>query len=146
MIMSNIPRRKIYEELLIFEEGILEIDRMLYSKENIEIYKKELPEYMKKIQISYYNIKILLVLFFDNKQFENEQDFENTISYFKKNKSEINMYFKKNKILKKSFMENCKYIENNIEEINIENISNFLIYLDKFNSDIPKLLEIQRKI
>jgi len=145
MLMSNIPRRKIYEELQIFEEGILEIERMLYSKENTKEYKKELPNYTEKIKTSYKNIKILLILFLKNEKFNTEEDFQNTLNYYINNEDEINKNLKKSKTIKKTFIENCENIEKNLEKVDLKNITETLIYLDKFNSNIPKILETKRE-
>lgn len=148
--MSNIPRRKIYEELLIFEEGILEIDRLIYNKENFKKYIEELPNYLEKVSNSFVTIKSLLVMFFENKIFEIEEDFEKELNYYNNNQKEINQFIKKNKNIKKEFYENnlkideeIKEIENN-QNIEEETLREFLIDLDKFNSAIPKILEIRR--
>lgn len=144
MIMSNIPRRKIYEQLLIFEEGILEIERMNFTKENYEMFKEEFNTYVEKIKDSYLNIKALIVMFFENKQFEKEEDFEKELVYYVKDQKEINLFLKKNKNLTKDFFENCLNLESEFEKTKSENNKELLKLLDNFNSQIPKILEIRR--
>ena len=151
MLMSNIPRRKIYEELLIFEEGILEIDRMIYNTQNTLKYQKFFPEYIKKISDGYYNIKVLLVLMLENKKFDSEEKYTAELKYYKNNPKETLKILKKSKKINKKFLDNCQKIKKEIEKqkirkkINADNLKLFLETLDKFNSEIPKILEIQRQ-
>ena len=144
--MSNIPRRKIYEELLIFEEGILELDRMSFNDEMFNLFKKEFPNYIEKVEKSYKNIRSLLIMLFENKIYEKEEDFEKDLSYYYNNQKEIIQLIKKNKNLSKEFYENCLKIDKTLEDPKCEKIAikELLIILDKFNSAIPKILEIRR--
>lgn len=148
MLMTNIPRRKIYETMLEYEEAVLEIQILIQSDENFKKYYDIYGSSIIKAKEEYKNIKALLVLFFENKQFEKEEDFENSLKYYLKEEKEVNDYLKKRKGIRKSFRKvieklDCMFTENN-EIRSLEDGKKMFRNLDEFNSEIPKILEIRR--
>lgn len=149
MFMTNIPRRKIYETMLIFEDGLIEMQILNLSEENFNLYKEKFHEksYPKIIK-SYHEIIALLVMFLENKKYEKEEDFKSHLNYLILNKKEVDENIKKDKNLQKEFKLLCKEIENIFE--NNKSISSLtkskeiFVFLDKFNSQIPKILTIRR--
>lgn len=146
--MTNIPRRKIYETMLEFEDALIEMQILLFSQENYDKFKdkfndKTYPE----IKRTYFEIKALLVMFLENKHFEKEEDFRGELKYFIKNQKEVEAILKKDKNLKPQFKELYRKIEIELENGKVESLEEgkeFFAKLDDFNDQIPKILTIRR--
>ena len=68
--MPNIPRRKIYETMLVFEDGMIEMQIMLQNKDNYKKFSKPFHDNgYPKIRKSYYEIKALLIMFLENRKY-----------------------------------------------------------------------------
>jgi len=148
MFMPNIPRRKIYETMLIYEDGMIELQIIFLNEKNFQNKKKEIHDILKKIEDSYYEIKSLFVLFLENKKFENQNDFENEVKKLIENKLEVNRILFENKTFRDDFKNSIK----NVDELFSKKIEiktkdelkkNFEI-LDIFNHLIPNILAIRR--
>lgn len=147
--MTNIPRRKIYEEMLIFEDGIIEMQILLFNQENFDKFQSKFNKSsLKKIQDAYVKIKALLVMFTENRKYPLEGGFEEDFNKLILDESEIDRHIEENKNFKKEFKSILNKI--NKEVLNLKEISTFeegkQVYkkLDDFNHIIPKLLEIRR--
>ncbi|MDA3856145.1 MAG: hypothetical protein PF569_07855 [Candidatus Woesearchaeota archaeon] len=148
MFMINIPRRKIYETMLVYEEHLLEIQILIKNEKNFTNYQKEFEESYIDLIKAYKRIKALFILFFENKKYETEDEFEADVIYYIKEEKETNKLLKENKNLTKNYLKLQKTLDETFEnETKVENIKQgeeLFIYLDKFNSYIPVLLEIRR--
>ncbi len=132
----------------MLEEAILEIDRMIFSEENYKKYFKDRKLYLEKLKSAYYNIKCLLILFFENKQYVDENCFLKEMKYFLNNNDEVNATLKKNKNLNDKFKSIIEVIDKKLTLRSLNNSTNikeFLIIIDIFNSIVPKILEIRRE-
>ena len=149
MFMTNIPRRKIYETMLIFEDGLIDMNVLIYSEQNFTNYldKFNLEHYPKIIK-SYHEIICLLIMFLENKKYEKEHDFQAHLKYLLSNKKEVDEEIKKDKNLQKEFKVLCKEIEKTFEEnktiTDLKMAKEFFVLLDKFNTQIPLILTIRR--
>lgn len=148
MIMTNIPRRKIYELMLQFEEFVLEIQILLFDKNNFDKYKDKYGNSLESAYKKYKEIKALLVMFYDNEKFENENDFQAKFSYYMTNEKDVNLYLKKEKRFpsdaKKLILQLDKESKENQKIAHINHGTKLFASLDEFNSLIPKLLEMRR--
>jgi hypothetical protein len=148
MLMKNIPRRQIYEVLLEYEEFMLELQILFHNEENFKKYYDKYKDSFKKIKHKYKKIKVLLLLFFENKMFDNEKDLIDEITYYMANEEEINQFIKKNKNLKKSFKNVINELDVIFEKSEIKNFKigkEIFQILDDFNNFIPKILELKRE-
>jgi len=68
MFMPNIPRRKIYETMLEFEDGLIELQILILSKINFEKYKDKYLKTYPIIKENYYKILALFIMFLENKK------------------------------------------------------------------------------
>ncbi len=58
--MTNIPRRKIYETMLEFEDALIDMQIMLYSQSNFEKFNQKFNEFsIKEIKRTYKEVKAL---------------------------------------------------------------------------------------
>lgn len=149
MFMTNIPRRKIYETMLIFEDGLIEMHILNLNEENFKLYLEKFHgNAYPKIIKSYHEIIALLIMFLENKKYEKEHDFNSHLNYLIQNKKEVDENIKKDKNLQKEFKLLCKEIEKIFEDntkiSSLEKSKEIFVSLDKFNSQIPKILTIRR--
>ena len=148
MFMINIPRRKIYETMLEYEEYLLELQILIRNENNFKKYKEEYKNSYKNIIKSYQKIKALFILFFENKKYETEEDFEADVNYYIKEEKETNALIKKNKALSKDYLELQNLLDEEFKKkqeiVDINEGKNLFKKLDEFNSFIPKILEIRR--
>ena len=148
MFMTNIPRRKIYEKMLEYEDIILEMHVLLLNQTNFEKYKEKITKRIPELKEIYKEIKILFILFLENKKFEKENDFFNEIKILKTNIQEIENKINNNQNIHKKAKETIKELNQELEKTNqikdYNNTKELFKLLDKFNSGIPKLLEIRR--
>lgn len=147
--MQNIPRRKIYETMLEYEEVMIELQILLYSEENFQKYiGKVNSDSLKELRRTYTQIKALLVLFFENKKFEQEEDYEQELSLLINDESKSREYIIKNNNLPKAFIDTILTLEKKIKKFQtldtIDQAKEFYEVLDTFNHYIPKILEIRR--
>lgn len=148
-IMQNIPRRKIYETMLEYEEVMIELQILLYSEENFQKYiGKVNSDSLKELRRTYTQIKALLVLFFENKKFEQEEDYEQELTSLIEDESKSREYIIKNNNLPKAFIDTILTLEKKIKKFQtlktIDEAKEFYEVLDTFNHYIPKILEIRR--
>jgi hypothetical protein len=150
MFMSNIPRRKIYEEMLILEENILNLQVLTISEKNFKEFKDEYGKVtFDNLKDSYQKIKSLFILFLENKIFDNEQEFESEFNYYIHNEKDANQILKKSKVINKKFKE-CildldKIFDENTEIKSSKDAKKLFDLMDIFNTHIPKILEIRRE-
>lgn len=149
MFMPNIPRRKIYETMLEFEDGMIEMQILLFNNENYnQFIEKFNDNAIKKMSNAYFDIKALLVMFLENTKYKTNEEFEKELQNLKNDNVLVNSKIKKNKNLKISF----KFLIYRLDKImqKVEKIDSYehgkKIYkiLDKFNHSIPKILELRR--
>lgn len=149
IVMTNIPRRKIYETLLIFEDGMIEMNILLYNPENFVKYSDAFnKDGYSKIRDSYTEIKALLVMFLENKKFHTDKEFEDELKKMIGNINEIEEVLLSNPNLPKNFKSTIKEMNLKLDEVKL--IKSFEVcgelynIFDKFNHHIPKILEIRR--
>lgn len=148
MFVSNIPRRKIYETMLELEGVILDMNILLYNKENFEKFKADFNLKIPQLKLLYKKINSLFIFFLENKQYLKEADFEKDLEYYMKNEKERDEYIKKDKNLKKEFKEIITILNEDLEKL--EEVKNFketqILFkdLDIYNTLIPKMLELRR--
>lgn len=147
--MQNIPRRKIYETMLEYEEVMIELQILLYSEENFQKYiGKVNSDSLKELRRTYTQIKALLVLFFENKKFEQEEDYEQELTSLIEDESKSREYIIKNNNLPKAFIDTILTLEKKIKKFQtletLDQAKEFYEVLDTFNHYIPKILEIRR--
>lgn len=149
MLMINIPRRKIYETMLEYEDALLDIQILILNADNFKQYHNLYKNSIQKTAVEYKNIKSLLILFFENKQFQIQKEFEDELDYYMKNEGIVNESLQKQKNIPKAFKQVVLRLDKVFEEI--QSIDTFEIGkeifpdLDLFNSYIPKILEIRRE-
>ena len=148
MFMTNIPRRKIYETMLDFEDSLMDMQILLFNQKSFDKYKKPFEESFKNLKETYKEIKALLVMFLENRKYPLGEDFAKDLKLLLKDENQINGHLFKNPNLKKDFIELCKNLDENLKKISkIQTLNEGLALfekLDKFNSTIPKILEIRR--
>lgn len=148
MFVANIPRRKIYETLLEFEEIILHIQFFVFKeeefKENFQI------KYLEKLEERYNFLKILIFMFFENKKYDSEDNFNLDFDMFFKKIDFIELKIYENKLLSKNFKSLIKNL-NQLFENFFENKTSFMILnqiysnCDFFNKEVVKILEKKLK-
>lgn len=148
MFVVNIPRRKIYETMLELEDLLIDMNILLYSKDNFEKYKESFNQKILNLKKIYKKINSLFIFFLENKQFEKEEDFEKNLNYFMINGTERDQFLKKNKNLTKEFKEIIENLNIKLdlltEIIDYEKTKQLFEDLDRYNSLIPKALELRR--
>jgi hypothetical protein len=147
MLVTNIPRRQIYECLLEYEEKLLELQILVHSQDNFAKYFEEYKDSLKYAKQRYKEIKALLIMFFENKTFTDNEEFAKEMRYFLVNEEEVNQFIKKNKNLSKEFKTLVRGLDKIFEDTNIKNLKRgreIFEELDNFNSKIPKILELRR--
>ncbi len=149
MFMTNIPRRKIYETMLIYEDAMIDMQILLLSEENFEKFikkfnKKSIPQ----LKSSFKEVKALLLMFLENRKYPLGKDFESDLKLILKDEKKCDRELLNNK----NFPEKFKYVmeETNktLEELkeirNYKEAISIFETLDAFNSHVPKILEIRR--
>lgn len=146
--MINIPRRKIYETMLEYEEYLLELQILLRNEENFNKYQEEYKNSYPNIIQAYKKIKALFILFLENRKYENEEAFDADVSYYMKEEKETNQLLKQNKNISKKNIQLQRLLDETFFKMrkieSTEKGQELLIELDKFNSSIPFILEIRR--
>lgn len=149
MLVANIPRRKIYEKLLEYEEHVLEIQILARDKESFKKFHDKYPDTLKKAKQRYKEIKVLLVMFFEKLKPETEEEYTDLLSYYLINESEVDEILKKKRRLGSDFKKLLKSIDKIMKKY--KNIDSYydakLIFekLDEFNSQIPIILETKKE-
>lgn len=147
MLVTNIPRRKIYESLLEYEEKLLELQILLHSENNFKKYFDEYKDSLKYAKQKYKEIKALLIMFFENKTFSDNNEFTEEMLYYIVNEDEVNNFIKKNKNLDKEFKKLVLDLDKIFKDTYIKTLQKgkeIFAVLDNFNSKIPKILEMRR--
>lgn len=148
MFVANIPRRKIYETMLELEDILLDMNILLYNKENFEKFKEKFNKRIPALIEIYKKINSLFIFFLENKQYIKEEDFQKDLEYYMKNEKEREQYIKKDQNLKKEFKEIIEILNKDL--IELKEVTNFretqILFkdLDIYNSLIPKMLELRR--
>ena len=147
--MQNIPRRKIYETMLEYEEVMIELQILMYSQENFEKFKEKVNSTsLTEIKRTFVEIKALLVLFFKNKKFENQEDYDTELTSLIEDENNSREYIRTNKNLPKIFIDILLLVEKKMRKFetlnSLEEAGEYYEALDKFNHYIPKILEIRR--
>jgi hypothetical protein len=146
---SNIPRRKIYEEMLDFEDGLMEVDILQYNQENFDKYKEEYnKDSIEKMRVSFTNIKALLIMFLENRKYQTEVEYLADLKELIDNTSNTNKHLRKNKnftIKQKYLLAKLDYIYNKHQVLkDLKHAKSAYKSFVKFNDEIPKILEIRR--
>lgn len=146
--MTNIPRRKIYETMLVFEDAMLEMNILLYNQKSFDEFKDKFNNNaINKLKSSFIEIKALILMFIENRKYLDSNEFELDIKKLIEDKELISNLLNNPNLtdkLKKAIVN----VEKNI--LNVEKIEDFnktkeyFKILDEFNSNIPKLLEQRR--
>ena len=148
MFMSNIPRRKIYETMLEFEDGLIEMQILIYSHENFEKFGEKFVLTYSNIKEAYFKILALFIMFLENRKYPLGKEMEIDLNKILEDKNSILKLISKNKKLPKEFFEICNEVEKNF--VNISKIKNMdegkkvFKKLDEFNNIIPEILTIRR--
>ncbi len=148
--MTNIPRRKIYETMLEFEDALIDMQIMLYSQSNFEKFNQKFNEFsIKEIKRTYKEVKALLVLFIENKKFDSNEEYEKELNNLIENEVKTLEMLIKNESLFKEFRDLLPNLEKKFrkfEKVNTyDEAKEYYSYLDEFNHIIPKILEISRE-
>ena len=149
-VMTTIPRRKIYETMLEFEDAVLEMEILTYNDDsfesNIEKFKQEkFPILIEKI----IEIEALFVMFLNNEKFENEDEFNKVLKSHVKYKEKRRNILLNSEVLPERFKELLSLIDEITKDSKSlvpdrETTIKSLALLDEFNHIIPKILEIRR--
>ena len=148
-IMQNIPRRKIYETMLEYEEVMIELQILLYSEENFQkLIEKINTTGLKELERTFVSIKALLVLFFENKKYETQEEYNTELLELIKDENKSREYLVSNKNLPKIFIDTLLLLERKMRKYqtidSLDEGKQYYEILDKFNHYIPKILEIRR--
>ncbi|MFT4244668.1 MAG: hypothetical protein ACMXYB_04425 [Candidatus Woesearchaeota archaeon] len=147
-----VPRRRIYEHLLILEDFILDIERfLLYDKEMTTIYQyshnDEFEPLLHEIIIKTIHLSNI---FFANKVFNNSREFEKELQIqYKRNKERYLKEFKEN-IITHLDSSNSKFIERLLRFIkehkrwgtSKELTNQFFELVDLYHSLLIKIIEL----
>ncbi len=149
MFMQNIPRRKIYETMLEYEDGLIEMQILFLNEINFANFKNKFnTETILKIRDKYKEIKCLFVMFLENKKHIDAEEFKNDLKYHLENEIEVKNIIKKDKNIPKRFYELCLELDNIFENTksidNIDEAKNIFEKLDEFNTIIPEMLVMRR--
>ena len=147
--MSNIPRRRIYEVMLEFEDAMIDMQILLMNQENFETYKDKFNTVSyPALKTAFYEIQALCVLFLQNKKFTTDQEQTKAIQELMQNQEEIKQHLASKKSLSelaKVDKEIRRHFEEEKEIATLEQGKEFYKDLDTFNTLIPKVLEIRRE-
>lgn len=142
--MPNIPRRKVMETILRIEDIILKIEE-IFEDANFEKKKDDINLLVPIILDDFDLLKIYIVHFLDKKHFDTEEEYRSEITYFLKNKEELNNKILNNKNLTKSLRINFKELnEILIAGVRFDTMSDMKsahAKLDVLDNEIVKLLE-----
>jgi hypothetical protein len=146
---SNIPRRKIYEEMLNFEDGLMELEILQYNQTNFEKFKDEYNKNsLEKMQNSFINIKALLIMFLENRKHQSEKEYNQDLQELIDNQKETNKHLRKNKtfsIKQKYLFAKLDYIFKKHEIMkDLKHAKSSYKTFVKYNDELPKILEIRR--
>jgi hypothetical protein len=148
MFMPNIPRRKIYEKMLEFEDCLITMQILIQNEENFQKYKEKFKEEtIPPLKKTILELKALLILFLENKKYYTPKEYEDELMILinEKNKSHEKLISNPNfnKDFKECLIEILKI--DDIKEIkNLKSGKDMFRVLDKFNSHIPKILQLKR--
>ena len=147
---SNIPRRKIYEEMMNFEDGLMELDILQYSQDNFVKYKDEYNKIsIEKMRISFANLKATMVMFLENRKYENEELHNKDLKELVENQKETNAHIRKNKIItlkQKYLFVKLDYIFNKHDMVkDLKHAKSAYKTFVNFNDEVPKILEYRRE-
>ncbi len=147
--MENIPRRKIYEKMLEYEDILIDMQILLLNEDNFLNYKEKFNEGPYKLLFPIIQeLKSLLILFLENKKYETREEYNKELEIYATNSNLTQNKLIGNPNLTDNFKNLLEDMEKNIlidkEISSIEDGKKIFTYLDKFNSYIPKLLELRR--
>ena len=150
MFMTNIPRRKIYETMLEYEDGLMDMQVLLLSKQNYKNYLSKFEISLSDINRSYREIKALLVMFLENRKYEKAEDFVGALNLLvsdevgvnNKLTRDLNLSDKFKKLIVDLDLSLKKY--DSIDKLSFIICSDLFKLLDDFNSFVPKILELRR--
>lgn len=148
--MSNIPRRKIYETMLEFEDALLGIEILTYSQKQYDSYSSRfIEENLPKMQKTFKEIKALLMMFFENEKFANEDEFNKKLQEHLSQLEDVESFLQENSYLPQKFKMTLPILKNKLEDHqkiveNFEKTKDNFELLDTFNHYIPKILELRR--
>ena len=147
--MTNIPRRKIYETMLEFEDVMIEMQILLLSPENFDKYLEKFnSSAIKELARTFLEIKGLLLMFLENKKYENDEDYEKEFKSLIENEMKTFEELEKNPNIHKGFLETCekikKFLKENSRIDNFGQAESLYKDLDSFNGEIPHILTIRR--
>lgn len=150
MFVSNIPRRKIYERMLDFEDSMLKFQYLNLNEEHFNSFKETFfKENFNVLVESFLDTLAILVLFLENRAFKTEEEFENEFKYYLKNEGETGAILKKSKVISKDFFqaiinlrEYCENPDKDFESLEYSR-EKFAVF-DDFNKHIPELLTLRR--
>ncbi len=147
--MTNIPRRKIYETMLEFEDGLIEMQILTFNEKNFNNFLGKFNEFtLSNIKRTYREIKALLLMFLENRKYELGEDFEKDLKSLVENEVKINEEILNNQNFPKNFKKVLSEIDKTFESLKVvesfDETKKVFAILDEFNSHVPKLLEIRR--
>lgn len=149
MFMTNIPRRKIYEQMLIFEDGMIDMQIIIFNEENFRNFSERFnTESLPKIKSSYIEVKALIVMFLENRKYEKEEDFQKDLHKFINDEEKINEILMENPNIAATLKKSISKLDlelKRFKKVNDLDEAKFLYQeLDKFNDIIPRFLELRR--
>jgi hypothetical protein len=147
--MPNIPRRKIYETMLQYEDGMIEMNILIFNKDNFDKFISSfLDQGYPKIRISYREIKALLVMFLEHRKYSNEAEFKKDLTHLKNHDQEVRTQLRKNKNLSWKFkyliFQIDRLLSKNHDIANLNLAKKMYSKFDRFNDEIPRILELRR--
>lgn len=148
-VITNIPRRKIYEKLADFEAEMDEMASLILNEKNFHQKQTQFNQQnWQNLNKTYSELKALIILFFENKLFQTEEEFENALQYNLQNIIQTNQEIKKNKTLtssQKNILKETTQIFENTPKINTHLQAIEIFHkLDEFNTILVKIIEIRR--
>lgn len=147
--MTNVPRRRIYEAMLKYEEYLIEITVLARNEQSfnqhIHLYKGS----YQNLCAVYKTIKALLILFLENRQYESTSSTcDEDIAYYVKNEPETDKILHSTKYIPKEFKtlfeETDDLVKNQKSIETYEQAGTAYVTFDAFNHIIPRLLELRR--
>jgi len=132
------------ETILRIEDIILKIEEIFEDK-NFEKKKDDINLLVPIILDDFNLLKVYIVHFLDKNHFDSEEEYKNEISYFFKNKDELNKRILNNKNLTKSLRINFKDLNEilipGFKFVDTNQLKELHIKLDVLDNEIVKLLE-----
>lgn len=146
--MTNIPRRMIYETMLIYEDVMLEMNILIYNQENFDKYiDKFNQEALEKLKSSFLEIKALIIMFVENKKYQNKEEFDKELNNLIKDEK-LNQKIQEQDYVQEKLKKATIKVDDEVIPIkkveNLDDAKKYFTILDEFNSNIPKLLEQRR--